>query len=56
MIVVDLGPTVAYRVHSPRWASAPTSGEGAARHGGRANRPGISALYLALEPETALLE
>ena len=29
---------------------------GAAAHGGRANRPGTPALYLALEPETAIRE
>ncbi|WP_229205839.1 RES family NAD+ phosphorylase [Duganella sp. Leaf126] len=46
----------AFRVHDPKWAFAPTSGAGAARHGGRANRPGINALYLSLELETALAE
>ena len=44
----------AYRVHTPRWAHAPLSGAGAARGGGRANRPGVPALYLSLELETAL--
>jgi RES domain-containing protein len=48
--------TTAYRVHDPRWAFAPTSGAGAGTHGGRANRPGIHALYLSLELETALAE
>ena len=48
--------TVAYRVHDPKWAYAPTSGAGAASHGGRANRPGVNALYLSLEIETALAE
>jgi RES domain-containing protein len=43
-------------MHTPRWAAAPTSGAGAAAHGGRANRPGTPALYLALEPETAIRE
>lgn len=43
-------------MHVPRWASLPLSGEGAARHGGRANRPGVAALYLALETKTALAE
>jgi RES domain-containing protein len=43
-------------MHTPRWATAPTSGAGAAAHGGRANRPGIPALYLALEPQTAIRE
>ncbi len=49
MILTELGPVTAYRMHTPRWATAPTSGAGAAAHGGRANRPGVSALYLALE-------
>jgi RES domain-containing protein len=56
MILIELGPVTAYRMHTPRWATAPTSGAGAAAHGGRANRPGVSALYLALEPETAVRE
>ena len=56
MILTELGPLTAYRMHTPRWATAPTSGAGAAAHGGRANRPGVSALYLALEPETAVRE
>jgi RES domain-containing protein len=56
MILTELGPVTAYRMHTPRWATAPTSGEGAAAHGGRANRPGVSALYLALEAETAVRE
>ena len=46
----------AYRMHSPKWASQPTSGHGAATHGGRANRPGIVALYLALDYDTAIKE
>ena len=56
MILTDLDDQVAYRMHVPRWASLPLSGEGAAKHGGRANRPGVAALYLALETETALGE
>ena len=56
MILTELGPVTAYRMHTPRWATAPTSGAGAAAHGGRANRPGVTALYLALEPETAVRE
>jgi len=56
MILTELGPLTAYRMHTPRWATAPTSGAGAAAHGGRANRPGTAALYLALEPETAARE
>jgi RES domain-containing protein len=56
MILTDIGPITAYRMHVPRWASTPTSGAGAALHGGRANRPGTQALYLALEAETAIRE
>ena len=56
MILADIGPVTAYRMHTPKWATAPTSGAGAALHGGRANRPGIAALYLALEAETAIRE
>ncbi len=56
MILSELGPVTAYRMQTPRWATAPTSGAGAAAHGGRANRPGVAALYLALEPETAVRE
>lgn len=56
MILTELGPVTAYRMHPPRWATAPTSGAGAAANGGRANRPGIAALYLALESETAVRE
>jgi RES domain-containing protein len=52
----SLGSVTAYRMHTPRWASAPTSGAGARAHGGRANRPGTDALYLALESDTALRE
>ena len=56
MIVTALDRIAAYRVHTPKWAMAPTSGAGAAKHGGRANRPGITALYLALDTETAVKE
>ena len=56
MILTDLGSLTAYRMHTPKWATAPTSGAGAATHGGRANRPGIQALYLAPETDTAVRE
>ena len=56
MILADIGVVTAYRMHTPRWAAQPLSGEGAAAHGGRANRPGVAALYLALETQTAILE
>ena len=45
-----------FRAHHPRWAYDPTSGEGAARHGGRFNPVGIPALYTALTPTTAWME
>ena len=48
--------THVYRAHHPRWSHAPTSGEGAALHGGRFNRPGVAALYTSCSPETAWLE
>lgn len=47
---------VAYRAHNPRWSWAPTSGEGARRHGGRFNAKGVAALYLSLDTSTAILE
>ena len=56
MIFTDLDSVTAYRMHTPKWASTPTSGAGAAIHGGRANRPGTQALYLALEVDTAVRE
>ncbi len=46
----------AWRGHNPRWAFTPESGEGAAVHGGRFNRQGRPALYLALSPEGAVRE
>jgi RES domain-containing protein len=52
-----VGPNeVFYRCLTPRWAHAPTSGAGAARNGGRFNRPGSEAVYLARHPLTALEE
>jgi RES domain-containing protein len=56
MILAEVGPVTACRMHVPRWATAPTSGAGAAAHGGRANRPGTPALDLALEVPTAVRE
>lgn len=57
MISGALGPdAIFYRAFSPRWAHRPESGAGAALAGGRFNRPGIEARYLALESETALTE
>ncbi len=56
MIQVSLDQGVYYRLNTPRWAHQPTSGAGAAKNGGRLNRPGIEALYLSRELETAVAE
>ena len=56
MIFTDFAQSEAFRMHAPKWAFAPTSGEGAAQHGGRVNRPGVAALYLALDSGTAIRE
>lgn len=56
MKLTALVDVTAYRMHVPKWAVAPTSGAGAGKHGGRVNRPGVEALYLALETETAVRE
>lgn len=53
---IDALHTTAYRMLTPRWSHAPLSGAGAALYGGRANRPGVEALYLALDHETAIEE
>ncbi len=44
------------RAAQPRWSYLPTSGEGAARRGGRFNRIGEPALYTSLTHETAARE
>lgn len=44
------------RVISPAFAGMPLSGQGAARQGGRFNRPGPEALYLSAGEATALAE
>lgn len=56
MILKGFSEVTAYRMHVPKWSVAPTSGAGAGRHGGRANRIGLNALYLALDVNTAVLE
>jgi RES domain-containing protein len=56
MIFTALKQLIAYRMHVPKWAVAPTSGAGAGAHGGRANRIGTNALYLALDVDTAVQE
>jgi RES domain-containing protein len=45
---------LAYRAHDPRWSFNPLSGEGAALNGGRFNPKGTPALYLSLDPMTAI--
>ena len=47
---------LAYRVHDPRWSFKPLSGDCAAIHGGRFNPKGTPALYLSLDPMTAIKE
>ncbi|AMN47203.1 hypothetical protein ACG33_08870 [Steroidobacter denitrificans] len=57
MILVDLRPgSIYYRAFPPRWAHRPESGTGAAIRGGRFNRPGVEARYLAASTEVALRE
>ncbi len=57
MILTALdGSTLFYRAHTPEWASQPLSGGGASKHGGRLNRPGVHALYLADSMESAIAE
>lgn len=56
MILTHLDGVVAYRMHTPKWGNEPLSGAGAAAHGGRVNRPGVPALYLALDSDTAIRE
>ena len=54
MKVIRLGPDeVFYRFLTPKWSHLPSSGAGAAQNGGRFNRPGVEAVYLAREVETA---
>jgi RES domain-containing protein len=48
--VIRLGPDeVFYRFLTPKWSHLPSSGAGAAQNGGRFNRPGVEAVYLARE-------
>ena len=56
MLRTKLGPRHFYRYLTPKWAYLPLSGAGAASGGGRFNRPGVEALYLSAEPDTALAE
>ncbi|KNG95519.1 RES family NAD+ phosphorylase [Pseudaestuariivita atlantica] len=57
MTLARLGPdAIFYRCLTPRWSYDPLSGAGAASLGGRFNRPGVPALYLSQEIETAFKE
>jgi RES domain-containing protein len=57
MILTRLGPDAPfYRALTPHWAYLPESGAGAAAVGGRFNRPGVEARYLAETAEGALNE
>jgi RES domain-containing protein len=57
MIFTRLGPEVPFfRALTPSWAYQPESGAGAAAVGGRFNRPGVEARYLAETAAGALLE
>jgi RES domain-containing protein len=57
MILTSIGPDAPFhRAFTPRWAHAPESGAGAALVGGRFNRPGVEARYLAATAQTALAE
>ena len=47
---------VVYRAHDPRWAWSPLSGEGARRHGGRFNKPGVPTLYTSFSVSGAVRE
>lgn len=55
MIRATLGeadPLACWRVITPTYAGKPLSGMGAARQGGRFNRPGQEALYFSLDGAT----
>jgi RES domain-containing protein len=57
VIFASVGPNdVFYRLITPKWSHQPASGAGAALHGGRFNRPGVEALYLAQDIDTAVAE
>ena len=59
MIPKELGVRLegeVYRAHNPTWAWTSESGEGAARKGGRWNRPGVPALYTSETVATAWAE
>jgi RES domain-containing protein len=53
---LDKLDAVVYRALSIKYYKAAFSAKGARLNAGRFNRPGISALYVALEPDTAIME
>ncbi len=55
-VIGEGGEAAFYRVIAPTHAYMPLSGMGAARQGGRFNRPGQEALYLSLDEATAIVE
>jgi RES domain-containing protein len=50
------GAFVAWRLDAEKHAATWDSGEGAFRVGGRWNSPGVRAVYMSLDPATAILE
>ena len=57
MILTHIGPEdTFFRAFTPQWAYQPESGAGAAVRGGRFNRQGVEARYLAASADVALLE
>lgn len=57
MKLIQLGPSATYyRAFTPKWAYAPESGEGSVLAGGRFNRKGLRARYLAQTINGALAE
>lgn len=57
MKIVDIDPdNIFFRYLTPKWAFVPLSGAGSAGEGGRFNRVGVEALYLARAAQTALEE
>ena len=54
--LLEVSQASCYRAHNPKWAFSPLSGDGAKIHGGRFNPRGVSALYLGLTIEGAIVE
>jgi RES domain-containing protein len=53
---LDKLDAIVYRALSIKYYKTAFSAKGARLNAGRFNRPGISALYVALEPDTAIME